>query len=77
MERSSGILLPIFSLPSLHGIGTLGQAARDFIDFLGKAGQRCSQGIYVIVNWHNYANGDPNTYKKQAVAFFTRIALSF
>ena len=40
MERSSGILLPIFSLPSLHGIGTLGQAARDFIDFLGKAGQR-------------------------------------
>ena len=40
MERSSGILLPIFSLPSLHGIGTLGQAARDFIVFLGKAGQR-------------------------------------
>lgn len=33
-----------------------------------------SQGIYVIVNWHNSANGDPNTYKKQAVAFFTRIA---
>ena len=36
---------------------------------------RCiEQGIYVIVNWHNYQNGDPNQYKKQAVAFFTRIA---
>ncbi len=40
MERSSGILLPIFSLPSPHGIGTMGQAAYDFIDFLHRAGQR-------------------------------------
>lgn len=32
------------------------------------------QGIYVIVNWHNSKNGDPNTYKKKAISFFTRIA---
>ena len=40
IKRSSGILLPVFSLPSKYGIGTLGQAAYDFIDFLEKAGQR-------------------------------------
>ncbi len=38
--RSSGILLPISSLPSPHGIGTLGQEAYDFIDFLRDSGQR-------------------------------------
>lgn len=36
--RESGILLPISSLPSKHGIGKLGQAAYDFIDFLSEAG---------------------------------------
>ncbi|MBR5472405.1 MAG: 4-alpha-glucanotransferase [Clostridia bacterium] len=37
--RSSGILMPIFSLPSPYGIGTLGKAAFDFIDFLHTSGQ--------------------------------------
>ena len=40
MERSCGILLPISSLPSPYGIGTLGRAAMDFVDFLHRAGQR-------------------------------------
>ena len=40
MERSSGILLPISALPSPCGIGTLGKAAYDFIDFLEKAEQK-------------------------------------
>ena len=39
MDRSSGILLPIFSLPSNYGIGTLGKEAYKFVDFLKKAGQ--------------------------------------
>lgn len=38
--RASGILLPLFSLPSPYGIGTLGQSARDFIDFLALSRQR-------------------------------------
>lgn len=38
--RASGILLPLFSLPSPYGIGTLGQSAYDFIDFLASARQR-------------------------------------
>ena len=39
MKRSCGVLLPISALPSPHGIGTLGQAAYDFVDFLAAAGQ--------------------------------------
>ncbi|NLV87002.1 MAG: 4-alpha-glucanotransferase [Clostridiales bacterium] len=41
--RNAGILLPVFSLPSPYGIGTMGQAARNFIDFLSDAGQSCWQ----------------------------------
>lgn len=39
IPRSSGVLLPVSSLPSPYGIGTLGQAAYDFIDFLSEAKQ--------------------------------------
>ncbi|MBQ3072430.1 MAG: 4-alpha-glucanotransferase [Oscillospiraceae bacterium] len=39
MKRSSGILMPISSLPSPHGIGTFGKAAYAFADFLHAAGQ--------------------------------------
>ena len=31
--------MPIFSLPSPHGIGTFGKAAYEFVDFLEKAKQ--------------------------------------
>ena len=39
MARTSGILLPVFSLPSPYGVGSLGKSARDFVDFLRRAGQ--------------------------------------
>lgn len=39
-KRSSGILMPIFSLPSKYGIGTMGKAAYDFVDFLSASGQK-------------------------------------
>ncbi|MFL8968714.1 4-alpha-glucanotransferase [Helcococcus kunzii] len=38
-NRSSGILMHISSLPGPYGIGTLGENARKFADFLKKAGQ--------------------------------------
>ncbi len=38
-QRSSGILLPVFSLPGAYGIGDMGAAARQFIDFLHISGQ--------------------------------------
>ena len=39
MKRSSGILLPVASLPSRYGIGCFDQSAYDFVDQLVKAGQ--------------------------------------
>ena len=36
MNRNSGILLHITSLPSPFGVGNLGKAAFDFVDFLKK-----------------------------------------
>ena len=41
--RRSGILMPISSLPAPYGIGTMGAAAREFVDFLAQAGQSCWQ----------------------------------
>lgn len=38
-DRKSGVLMHITSLPSPHGIGTLGKAAYEFVDFLADAGQ--------------------------------------
>lgn len=38
--RTSGVLMPISSLPSPYGIGTMGKAARKFVDFLVKGGQK-------------------------------------
>ena len=37
--KKTGILLPIFSLPSEYGIGTFGKEAYEFVDFLKKTGQ--------------------------------------
>ena len=47
MERSSGILMHITSLPSPYGIGTLGKAAYDFADFLHESRQRYWQMLPV------------------------------
>lgn len=42
-EHKSGILMPVSSLPSEYGIGSLGKSACEFIDFLDEAGQKCWQ----------------------------------
>ncbi len=39
LPRRSGLLMPIFSLPSKYGIGNFGLEAFRFIDFLKEAGQ--------------------------------------
>ena len=40
MERGSGILMHIASLPGKYGIGTFGKSAYEFCDFLEKSGQK-------------------------------------
>lgn len=38
-RHKSGVLMPVSSLPSKYGIGSFGEAAHDFIDFLCATGQ--------------------------------------
>ena len=38
--RASGVLLPVFSLPSPHGIGCFSKEAYEWVDFLKLAGQQ-------------------------------------
>ena len=63
MERASGILLPIFSLPGRYGIGSLGKEARDFADFLKAAGQKWWQVLPVgPVGSGNSPYASPSTF---------------
>ena len=40
LDRSAGILLPLFSLPSPYGIGDMGMELYRFADFLHRSGQK-------------------------------------
>ena len=52
--RKNGVMLHITSLPSPYGVGTMGQAARDFIDQL----QRNGQSIWQILPINPTGYGD-------------------
>jgi len=47
LKRGAGLLLPISSLPSPYGIGTLGKEAYKFVDYLVEAGQKYWQVLPV------------------------------
>ncbi len=53
MNRSSGILMPVYALPSPYGIGTLGKAAYDFADFLhaGRSGLLADAASWAYQLW--------------------------
>ena len=53
-KRQSGILLPVFSLPGGHGIGSLGKAAYDFVDYLSACG--CSIWQLLPLNVTSYGD---------------------
>lgn len=46
--RTSGILMPITSLPSPWGVGTIGGEARGFVDFLARAGVSIWQVLPIV-----------------------------
>ena len=48
MNRSSGVLMPLSSLPSPHGIGTMGKCAFEFVDFLKAGGQKYWQLLPLV-----------------------------
>ena len=64
IKRSSGILLPISALPSPWGIGTLGRAAYEFIDFLAEAGQ----------SWWQILPAGPTSYGDSPYQSFSTFA---
>ncbi len=62
--RGSGILMPVFSLPSRYGIGTFGKEAYRFIDFLQKAGQSYWQ--ILPLNPVNYGDSPYQSFSSYA-----------
>lgn len=48
MTKSSGILMPIFSLPSPYGIGDFGESGYNFVDFLYASGQKFWQILPLV-----------------------------
>ena len=48
MERCSGLLMPIFSLPSKYGIGSFGKESYKFVDYLESAGQKVWQILPLV-----------------------------
>ena len=48
MNRASGVLMPIFSLPSSYGIGDFGKGAYEFVDFLKASGQKFWQILPLV-----------------------------
>lgn len=48
MKRSAGILMPVSSLPSQEGIGTLGDGAYAFVDWLESAGMKIWQVLPLL-----------------------------
>lgn len=54
MERASGVLMPISSLPGPYGIGGFGWNAYDFVDFLAS----CKQHYWQILPLTTTSYGD-------------------
>ncbi len=62
--RKSGILMHITSLPSDYGVGGLGKAAYEFVDFLEKSGQRLWQVL--PLGQTSYKDSPYQTYSSYA-----------
>lgn len=62
--RASGILMPIFSLPSRYGIGTFGEEGYRFVDFLEQAGQKYWQ--ILPLNPTNYGDSPYQSFSSFA-----------
>lgn len=59
-----------------NGYCTGGEANRQKLKNLVKQGVQyaTNQNLYVIIDWHILSDGNPNTYKTQAIDFFTEMS---
>jgi 4-alpha-glucanotransferase len=65
IERASGLLLHITSLPGAYGCGTLGREAEEFITFLAASGQSYWQVLPlgpVCPHWHFSPYSSPSAF---------------
>jgi 4-alpha-glucanotransferase len=65
IERASGLLLHVTSLPGLYGCGTAGKEAEDFISFLAASGQSFWQVLPlgpVCSHWHFSPYSSPSAF---------------
>ena len=67
-ERSAGILMPISSLPSQEGIGTLGAGAYSFVDWLESAGMKIWQVLPLLPT--GYGDSPYQSYASDALNFY-------
>ena len=70
MERSAGILLHISSLPNMFGIGDLGKAAYQFVDFLKDSGLKLWQTL--AMGPTGYGDSPYSSLSAFGVGFFPR-----
>ena len=70
MKRSSGVLLPVASLPSKYGIGCFDRCAYDFVDQLVKAGQSYWQILPMGPLWRFAISGIFH-FRRKSVFYFT------
>lgn len=72
--RTSGILMPVFSLPSKYGIGCFSKEAYQFVDFLKESGQKNWQ----VLPLGQTSYGDsPHLHKKSRKHLFIKGFSSF
>jgi len=65
IERASGLLLHVTSLPGRYGCGTMGEEAADFVNFLAASGQSYWQVLPlgpVCSHWHFSPYSSPSAF---------------
>ncbi|MBQ9731118.1 MAG: 4-alpha-glucanotransferase [Bacilli bacterium] len=67
-ERNAGVLLHVTSLPSKYGVGTLGQEAYNFVDWLKKAKMSIWQVLPLVPT--NYGDSPYQSVSSTAVNYY-------
>ncbi len=67
-ERRAGVLMPVSSLPSPFGIGTLGQGAYDFVDWLHSAGMKIWQVLPLLPT--GYGDSPYQSFASDALNYY-------
>ena len=67
-ERKAGILMPVSSLPSPYGIGTLGEGAYRFVDWLYSAGMKIWQVLPLLPT--GYGDSPYQSFSSDALNYY-------